>query len=740
MTRPLRKKTKIVLTCFVFSIASYVVFLLVTNYLSQKKMIDSFDKQLHYAFEKQALVLNHFFTDRERDLRVFANSRTLSTYFKNKALGMSKEYGLATNLIEIDKWLENYWKDSNSAEPIYEWLVLLDQAGKVISSVHKEGHPAATDTLQKISAETGDKFSIRMETVPQDGMIVVSLPYYFKNTLKGYVAGGISIEKFYKRTITFKAVYEFSSTYLYCAKHNFLYPEKNRGLTSLLHKHIDYSPAVPNGLPTGQIHPPGSNKQLIYFRINNTRLYLVTEIERDNYLFGLSPRNTILTLVFFPLFIFGVMGLLMRSEIQKSILSIKYAEAQEKALFTEKHNTQLLAEAASRIEAEKKLRQSEERYRSLIENVPDIIFSIDNTLRISDIHLSNSLSLGFGESHLIGEMIAQFIHTDDQPVVLETLESDYKENRQFRHGVRFRLASMDGTTHWVEANVSYQYDEKGHFKNADGVLRDVTEQKILEQQLIQTERLAAAGQLAASIAHEINSPLAGISALLGILKKKYQKSEDTLPKLVLIQQAFDNISEIVKKLLDMNRPGTNKVQHSHINSIINSTVDVTRSYLKKNKIEIQLDFGDSIPEFDCHPQELGQVVLNLINNTVDAISDSGGRGGKAAADGGEITISTRCINDQLQIDYYDSGPGIADADMEQIFDPFFTKKAKKGMGLGLALCNEIISRHNGILKAVTCATGAHFIILIRFPAIKVDETSLTKRKVKQGQDDGQRAG
>ncbi len=249
----------------------------------------------------------------------------------------------------------------------------------------------------------------------------------------------------------------------------------------------------------------------------------------------------------------------------------------------------------------------------------------------------------------------------------------------------------------------------------------IAERKLLQKQLIRSERLAATGQLAASIAHEINSPLQGISSLLNLIERNYKQDKELLEDLNLVNSGFISIRDTVKKLLDLNRPGTERKQSMNINSVIEDTVSLLKSHLKKNKIKVILNLSSKTPDITASPQLLGQVFINLINNSVEAmtgtdkIQESRKTGESAARKSAdrEITICSNHKKGLIIIKVADTGVGVFKKDMEHIFDPFYTRKKKMGMGIGLSICNRIIKDHNGSIEIVDSPKrGAAFTITL----------------------------
>jgi signal transduction histidine kinase len=251
------------------------------------------------------------------------------------------------------------------------------------------------------------------------------------------------------------------------------------------------------------------------------------------------------------------------------------------------------------------------------------------------------------------------------------------------------------------------------------VARDITHTKLLQNQLIRSERLAATGQLAASIAHEINSPLQGITALLNVIQTSYEKDHELLKKLDLVKSAFSSIRDTVRNLIDLNRPGTEKKQLVDINPIIENTTALVRSYLKKNRITINLNLDADQRTIDGSPQQLGQVFMNLINNSVESITNDPlfpEKLEKSPTYSGQITINTYNHQNNIVFQIKDSGPGISENDLDHIFDPFYTSKKTMGMGVGLSICHGIIEDHKGVIMAENEADGGA-VFSISLPVI-----------------------
>jgi PAS domain S-box-containing protein len=275
-------------------------------------------------------------------------------------------------------------------------------------------------------------------------------------------------------------------------------------------------------------------------------------------------------------------------------------------------------------------------------------------------------------------------------------------------GIETRRYTKEGKIIPVSISAAFYRDRNGKPMGSVINLRDIREQKQIQEQLARSERLAATGQLAASIAHEINSPLQAVTILVDMMKSKYRKEGRPLEEIELLGEAFVNIRDTVQNLLDLSHPGKEEKQPADVNEIIDKTFKLVRSHLKKNKVKVNLDLTPNVPIITASPQQLSQVFLNLINNSVEAMSgESGIRSNreKRASIGGEIFVKTNLEKGDIVIEVSDTGPGFLEEDLGHIFDHFFTGKKKMGMGVGLSVCHGIIENHNGTITARNSPEG-----------------------------------
>ena len=350
-------------------------------------------------------------------------------------------------------------------------------------------------------------------------------------------------------------------------------------------------------------------------------------------------------------------------------------------------------------------KQAEElkRYKELFDNVTDGVFLINRKGKFIESNDRVLKSTGYTKVEFLDLNITQIVEADQIPYVESMLTKVSQEEE-----ARFELNIKTKTSTIIPNEVNCRYVSYLGKPCFLAVARDITETKLLQNQLLRSERLAATGQLAASIAHEINSPLQGITALLSVIRMGYEKDEDLLNKLDLIKNAFVSIRNTVRNLIDLNRPGKEKKQPMDVNQVIEDTVALMSSHLKKNMVDVKLNLAATTTQIKASPQQIGQVIMNLVNNAVEAIvaaPDFEEKLKKFSSIGGEIVIDTSIQDEKIIITLSDSGPGISNSDLEYIFDPFFTRKKKMGLGVGLSICYGIIEDHQGTITAENSPHG-----------------------------------
>lgn len=343
------------------------------------------------------------------------------------------------------------------------------------------------------------------------------------------------------------------------------------------------------------------------------------------------------------------------------------------------------------------------RYKELFDNVGDGVFILSRTGKFIESNGRIEERTGFAKPELAALPLSDLVAPDQAGLVATLMDTARRKNEA---RCEVNLKTKAGAAIPFEINCRYVvYLGKPCFLC---VARETTQTKQLQDQLVRSARLAATGQLAASIAHEINSPLQGISALLNVMRTAYGGDEYLKHKLDLVKSAFNSIRDTVKNLIDLNRPGKEKKQPTDVNQVVENTTALVRSLLMKNMITAELELAAQNSTLIASPQQLGQVLMNLVNNSVEAITGVPGYSERAQLSPGtrgRIAIKTFNRDNEFVVELKDSGPGIPDADLNRIFDPFFTRKKPMGMGVGLAICHGVIEDHQGRITAANAPEG-----------------------------------
>lgn len=227
----------------------------------------------------------------------------------------------------------------------------------------------------------------------------------------------------------------------------------------------------------------------------------------------------------------------------------------------------------------------------------------------------------------------------------------------------------------------------------------------MEIQLINAEKLSGIGLLAAGVAHELNSPLAGILSMLRIYSRKSNLGDEEQEEILLMIKASEHMAKIIQDLISFAKVSKEEFELLDINTVIESTLSFSADHLTKNNIEICKFYSEDSPKIKGNRSQLQQVVLNMITNARDAMSE-----------GGEFTILTRVgeKEENIFIEFSDTGCGIKKEHMLKIFDPFFTTKEQgEGVGLGLSVSFGIIKNHNGKIEVESIpGQGAKFTVIL----------------------------
>ncbi|MEP7001898.1 MAG: ATP-binding protein, partial [bacterium] len=353
------------------------------------------------------------------------------------------------------------------------------------------------------------------------------------------------------------------------------------------------------------------------------------------------------------------------------------------------------------------LERSEARYTRLVESATDAIFTVDEAGRFTAVNRSLEQAVGRERDSLIGAPFAEIIDQADLAAADHLLRETLAGERS-RGAVRYR--GVDGSVRQGSV-ITSPILEGVRIVGALGILRDVTDERRLAEQLLQQEKLVAVGQLVSGVAHELNNPLAGVMAFAQLLLASPVPLDDEPRQAVeTIHREARRAAKIVSSLLTFARQQPAERVAARLNDIITDTLELRRYAIRTAGIDVTLDLDPELPSTWADPFQLQQVVLNLLVNAEQALADMDTDrtiGIRTAREGG---------GSQIVLVISDNGPGIARDQVDRIFNPFYTTKpVGQGTGLGLSISDGIIHEHGGRIRVDTSpGAGATFTVEIPY--------------------------
>jgi len=356
-----------------------------------------------------------------------------------------------------------------------------------------------------------------------------------------------------------------------------------------------------------------------------------------------------------------------------------------------------------RKQAEAALKESEEKYKTLVEATSDVIWEVDTEGRFSFISPKIRDILGYEVDEVVGKKrTLDLIAKREKRKWLKRFK-ELNAKREPFFGLEITHVHKNGRRVICETSGIPLFDSAGEFKGFVGIDKDITERRQMQEQLVITDRLASVGELAAGIAHELNNPLTGVIGFSQLLMDR-EMPDDVREDLQAVYSEAQRASQVVKNLLTFARKHTAAKEKVNINDIINKVLEL-RAYeqnLENIKVDARLD--SELPKAMADYFQLQQVFLNIVINAEYFM--------KEAHNKGTLTITTEEVGNKVKASFADDGPGIAKDDLGHLFDPFFTtKEVGKGTGLGLSICHGIITEHGGRIYAESeLGKGATFIV------------------------------
>ncbi len=345
------------------------------------------------------------------------------------------------------------------------------------------------------------------------------------------------------------------------------------------------------------------------------------------------------------------------------------------------------------------------RWQAIVDTATEGIVTIDCVGRIENVNGAAVRLFGYSSEELVGQNVRMLMpapFSDEHDGYLKRYR-ETGERRIIGIGREVVGRRKDGSLFPIDLSVGEGRVDDQQFFTA--VIRDITERKQMQSKLAQTERLAAVGELAAGVAHEVNNPINTIINCAQLIAD----GDETQENCQVIIEEGQRIAEIVKDLLQFARDDQDRAQPTNLPDVIERTLRLIGESFKRHGIHLRVAVPDDLPQVLARPQQIQQVLLNLLMNAKDALL---GHPGSART----VQLTSTVGDNGVELAIADNGPGIPTDQREQVFDPFYTKRSG-GLGLGLAIARQIAAAHHGeITVGVSAMQGAEF--RLRLPNLK----------------------
>ncbi len=374
------------------------------------------------------------------------------------------------------------------------------------------------------------------------------------------------------------------------------------------------------------------------------------------------------------------------------------------------------------------LRSAQELMGHIVDSLPVGLYVVDDDYRIVAWNRKREAGTqGVAREDAIGKSVFEVLYRQPEERLKSELQEVFKAD-EIRHFEVESTASGE-RRYYRLTKVPMHVSKTGEVTHVITVGEDITEQKQIREQIAHAEKLAALGQMAAGVMHEINNPLATIAASAEAVQELVEPQSEEGELLSMIETEVDRCKRIARDLLAFSRPPPSEKGPADVQETVEETLKLLRHHDRFKKIRVQREYVYDLPLVWANAERLVQVFVALALNALDAMEDDG-----------ELRVRTETIDDngdaEIAISFIDTGCGIPKTDLPKIFEPFYTSKLPgKGTGLGLSICYGIIREHGGRIEVDSAiGVGSNFRVVL--PAFYGDQPAAAFRKDREIEDTG----
>ncbi|MBA4312530.1 MAG: hypothetical protein C0417_07860 [Chlorobiaceae bacterium] len=365
------------------------------------------------------------------------------------------------------------------------------------------------------------------------------------------------------------------------------------------------------------------------------------------------------------------------------------------------------------------VRQSEQLYADLYENSPDIYHSVNRNGVVISCNQTECIFLGKKKEDIIGKPLVSLYPPSQQAHIVGNLRKIFDFGKELK-GVEEQIIRSDGSLIDVSTNTSLVYDGDGKPVVARMVLRDITQKKLMEEKILQAQKIDSIGNLAGGIAHDFNNILTAILGSASIMRRRVVDNSRLLKYVDLIETTSRRGAAVTRQLLTFARKNNPNIVRTNVNSILDQTIKLFEVTTPKT-IHIKLSISPEPLFVEADEGQLQQAILNLCLNSRDAMSNGGiivvNCAGIEIDEEKAQHLTEGNVGSYVMISVADSGVGIPNSIIHKIYEPFFTTKEQgKGTGLGLSVVYGVVKSHNGFVN-VSSEVNSGTIFTIYLPRV-----------------------
>lgn len=714
----------------------FTAFLLLTNYKSQLKLRDTAVERFKHNTEQRANVLGHFFRDLLDDLQDLTGSRAVSVYFENQALGMSMAYGLRASLLSVEqKFHSLIERRTYYGKRVFKSIIMVDNKGDVLVT-STEGYP---DPFGRNFIDTKIKAQDNLPALALDqNSFMYSNPILFKNQVVALIVAWIDpgclneymVKKKEGKRSAIGAMVVDGRLYFH-----------NTDTLKLPERELDLLGQIPVGdiqrLDLIQVQAGEEEYLALKMPVVGTNLAYIGLISAEDVFGRTAPWNNIAALAAISAILFCGLVFFWRQNTMKLVLQAHLDEADNREKEIAQKNLDLQTQIEKRREIGNRLRESELRFRSLVESINDWFWEVDTNGVYTYVGPQIKTLLGYDPGEAVGKTPFDFMQPQEsrrikkifQDLAVDCSPIELLENT---------LVHKKGHRVVVQTSGLPIYDTHGHFMGYRGTDRDITEKLKLEERLQHAQKMESIGTLAGGIAHDFNN-------ILHIMIGNAELALDVVPELNPAYDSLEDIkkagfraSGIVNQLLSFSHKSGNELRPVDIVAVIRETLDLLRAIIPAT-IEMRRNLPATDETVIADPNQINQVIMNLCINASQAMDNWGGiievSAEKMALDDScEKKMPELPKGNYIKVTVRDTGMGIDPEIIDRIFDPYFTTRhIGQGSGMGLAVVHGIVKSHGGaITVASEVGKGSKFHLYFPLAEAKTGRGTSKAAQIQRG--------